>query len=572
MHQPSRSTVVPRTGPDFGEGTDRVSLTEMASFLREFAGSILRITALFFVAAFVYAIVAEPVYTAVAQIMLEPSKARTMLDEQNRPETAVDQARIESNIEILKSDQLALDVVRKLQLSRLPEFAAPTGEVYPERYAVLAFANYLSARRVGQSLVIEIAFRFGDPVLAANITNGLVDAYMARETAVKSDAVDKANKWLYERQFELHKQTQEAVAELQRYRQEHRDQSPETTARLSELENQALTFQRMHDAFLQKFNDTIQKVSFPEPDARVISAAAVPIRRSHPKRLLIIGFATVLGLGIGIVLALVRRNLDQTLKTSDQLHGKVDYWGSISQLPKGRASYKKLLYRFTRRPQVVARLVSMFRDPLLTTAAERRSSWMTGEFYNIKEALDCATDERKPRFIGVAAAREKEGTTTVAANLAALYALCGARTLLVDSCVDNPTASRALHQNAQEKVVRPLKDQKLGEQVEANGEQMFSVLRAGHMTGVVNIADWEGPCQAAGELAALREKYEVVIFDLPALARSPDAHAIARFLDAIVLVAERGATPLASVLSAVDTLRSARAEIVGVVLNKVKRA
>jgi Mrp family chromosome partitioning ATPase len=138
--------------------------------------------------------------------------------------------------------------------------------------------------------------------------------------------------------------------------------------------------------------------------------------------------------------------------------------------------------------------------------------------------------------------------------------------------VDNSTASRALHQNAQEKAVPPLNDQKPGEQVGGNGEQTFSVLRASHMTGVVNIADWEGPCQAARELAALREKYEVVIFDLPALARSPDARAIARFLDAIVLVAERGATPLASVLSAVDTLRSARAEIVGVVLNKVKRA
>jgi succinoglycan biosynthesis transport protein ExoP len=271
-------------------------------------------------------------------------------------------------------------------------------------------------------------------------------------------------------------------------------------------------------------------------------------------------------------LALVRRNLDQTLKTSEQLDGKVDYWGSISQLPKGRASYKKALYRFARRPRVDARVVSMFRDPVLNTVAEQPSSWMTGEFYSIKEALDCATDERKPRFIGVAAAREKEGTTTVAANLAALYALCGARTLLVDSCVDNSTASRALHQNAQEKAVPPLNHQKPGEQVGGNGEQTFGVLRASHMTGVVNIADWEGPCQAARELAALREKYEVVIFDLPALARSPDAHAIARFLDAIVLVAERGATPLASVLSAVDTLRSARAEIVGVVLNKVKRA
>jgi Mrp family chromosome partitioning ATPase len=62
--------------------------------------------------------------------------------------------------------------------------------------------------------------------------------------------------------------------------------------------------------------------------------------------------------------------------------------------------------------------------------------------------------------------------------------------------------------------------------------------------------------------------YEAVVFDFPGLRTSADARAMARFLDAMIVVAQAGVTPLDAVHAAVRALRSAGAPVVGVVLNK----
>jgi Mrp family chromosome partitioning ATPase len=72
------------------------------------------------------------------------------------------------------------------------------------------------------------------------------------------------------------------------------------------------------------------------------------------------------------------------------------------------------------------------------------------------------------------------------------------------------------------------------------------------------------------EFERLRQSYHTVFFDFPGLARSPDARAMARFLDAVIVVAAAGVTPLDSVRSAVQALYNARAPVVGIVLNKVR--
>ena len=73
-----------------------------------------------------------------------------------------------------------------------------------------------------------------------------------------------------------------------------------------------------------------------------------------------------------------------------------------------------------------------------------------------------------------------------------------------------------------------------------------------------------------GDFDALREHYQAVIFDLPGLDRSAEAPALARFLDAVIVVAEAEATPLDTLRAAVAALRRARAPVIGVILNKAK--
>ena len=200
MHDYARASLFHAPERDAADQDRHISLMDVVQFVRRWRRTIAVVTGIFILAAAAYAYMAEPLFTAYAQVMLDSSQARDMLDDPNRVVLPADQARVESHIEIIRSDQLALDVVRKLQLTKLPEFNAPKGVKDREGFAVAMFERGLSARRIGQSLVIEVAFRFRDPTLSASIVNTLIDSYVAREMQVKSDSIEQADHWLFEKQ------------------------------------------------------------------------------------------------------------------------------------------------------------------------------------------------------------------------------------------------------------------------------------------------------------------------------------------------------------------------------------
>jgi Mrp family chromosome partitioning ATPase len=70
-------------------------------------------------------------------------------------------------------------------------------------------------------------------------------------------------------------------------------------------------------------------------------------------------------------------------------------------------------------------------------------------------------------------------------------------------------------------------------------------------------------------LQRLSETYEMIIVDMPPLAAVVDGVAISSILDSVVLIAEWGATPLPVLSEVTRSLRNARAEILGAVINKV---
>ena len=71
--------------------------------------------------------------------------------------------------------------------------------------AFLNFANRLTARRVGQSYVIEIAYSSSDPALAARVANAAASAYLLQSVEFKADAAASGAEFLQGRaQFPVH--------------------------------------------------------------------------------------------------------------------------------------------------------------------------------------------------------------------------------------------------------------------------------------------------------------------------------------------------------------------------------
>ena len=95
------------------------------------------------------------------------------------------------------------------------------------------------------------------------------------------------------------------------------------------------------------------------------------------------------------------------------------------------------------------------------------------------------------------------------------------------------------------------------------------VLPIGKADSAATPGDRIGSERSSLRIDEIRQNFDTIIFDLPALSSSPDARAIAPFLDGVVLVATCGRTSAGALSHAAMSLRAIRANPLGVVVNRM---
>jgi len=84
--------------------------------------------------------------------------------------------------------------------------------------AIDSVLGRLQVNTVGRSLVIDIAFTSESPKLAADVANSLSEQYLESQLDAKSDASQRANKWLNSRIIDLRARVLDAEKLVERYR------------------------------------------------------------------------------------------------------------------------------------------------------------------------------------------------------------------------------------------------------------------------------------------------------------------------------------------------------------------
>jgi succinoglycan biosynthesis transport protein ExoP len=175
-----------------------------------------------------YHFTASGTYTASTTMMIDTrqSQLQTLLGD-----VAPDAAWIESQIGVLKSQNVAAYVVKQLRLAEDPAFSASdaglldkilarigwksgsesSSEAERVGRALFALSSQLEARRVGQSYMIRIDLRWHSPEQAAKIANAMIDAYIFEQLNAKYQSNRRAGDWLQERLQSLREQA--SVAE-----------------------------------------------------------------------------------------------------------------------------------------------------------------------------------------------------------------------------------------------------------------------------------------------------------------------------------------------------------------------
>jgi polysaccharide biosynthesis transport protein len=200
-----------------------------------------------------------PVYDAGGTI--EINKPDASLNFQNSATFSLDYfdpTELETELKILQSDLLALQVIRELNLDRRPEFGgglpAPSLDLAPDPMqsdparasAVLGgFKGSLRVALAPNSRIIEVHYRSSDPQMAATIVNTLMQTYVENNFKARFESTMQASDWLQKQLVDMQMKVETSQEKLVRYQKEHEilgsdEKQNIITEKLDEL-NKAMT-------------------------------------------------------------------------------------------------------------------------------------------------------------------------------------------------------------------------------------------------------------------------------------------------------------------------------------------
>lgn len=281
----------------------------------------------------------------------------------------------------------------------------------------------------------------------------------------------------------------------------------------------------------RRFNEDLNRESLAVRNALVITAASPPLRKSTPKTSLILALALVSGLLSGFGAALCFDRLDRRIR-------------SLSQIGSGHNSLLLSELPIAERPNTS-------NSNLAFTAIERPWSKFGDGLRSIKSTLDATADRSGEKCIGVCPIAAGAGATTIATNLAALYARSGKRVLLLDADFGNRSLTGLLAPHATKGLVELVLDQEddcfIGD--ERHG---FTVLPLTNSSRVANAAIFLRSAAMTALLRQARAEFDIVLVDLPPSLDVIDGNFVGLTLERMIFVAEYGKTLIEELTAAID--------------------
>lgn len=512
-------------------------------------------------AALVYARTTPSTYTAAATVLLEPRRQLPSSARETVAPSSLDLNHTDSELQVIRSERLLTTVFDALALADHGELIpqpsgvrrALTGWMAaglrdgwkaltialpfvggraaasdsadaavrleddtladPRRSAFENFARRYSARRIGQSYVLEISYASSDPQLPARVANAAASAYLLQSVAFKADAARSGAEFLQGRLDALASQVAAAAAAVKA--------------------------------------GALPVLSIPDADARIIGAAQEPLGPSAPRTGLIMAFAGVAGLLSGVFVAALGSVFDRRVRRPQDLQRETGL-SCLAVVPEAGA------WRGRRRVSAL--------DGAMLLANENAGAFAEA-IRGLRTAMEigwaAGRTEGSP-VVAIGAWKAGVGATLLTMNLAQLLARRGRPVSVFSADLPDPRGGG-------DPGGRSLAD--LLVEGAAPEQAAFANFHGVHMLSIRSAAsrlnrfvDFRDP-RAALIVAQARQHGEVLI-DLPPLSESADAIALASHADVVILVAAEGRTSLDELNDALGSLQRAGVSVIGAVINR----
>jgi polysaccharide biosynthesis transport protein len=330
----------------------------------------------------------------------------------------------------------------------------------------------------------------------------------------------------------------------------------QSQVRLRELETAANTYRGIYETFLSRFTQSVQQQSFPSTEARIVTVASPPGLPSSPKISLTLALAALCGLGLGVMSAFAREQMNRQIHTRAHLETLLG------------TTCLAVLPAFFKQKRFIGKLKATQNSGAFRHISEVAPFSATAEALRyIKVAIDLHPTGGK--VIGIVSALPGEGKTTVATGFAAFVAKSGARALLVDADLRNPSMTRTLGYAGIPGLLNMVADKSdFRDLVVTDSKFEFDFLPSTTQIKPTNSSDILNSPEMKDMLRAAKSDYDYVLVDLPPVLPVVDVKAAAHLFDAFVLVVEWGSTSTDQILKAINTSPILSERLLGAVLNK----
>jgi len=501
----------------FAQEAPEADLRDYLRVLRHRRGIIILSVLVVVITALAASFFQTKVYQGTAQLLMQPQAQETLFDP-NTGQVNNTASQVQTEIEVIQSRPVRDAVLKKLGLP-------PSTQNVPK----------VSASQVGTTDIVLVKAQSTNPDSAASIANAYATSYIEFRRTQDVNSLTAAATQLQSEISDLQKQVDADNAQIQNG-------------------NTAVSGQRdslisQQSVFKQKLDQLQVDSSLKSGGAQLVTPAVAPTTpiKPTPKRNAVIALAV--GLIFGTGLAFLFEYLDDSVRSKDDLDRATGGVPNLGLIPPIR-------------PEKVGDtppLISL--DEPNSAAAEAYRTLRTSvQFVGLDQSFRCLL---------VTSSSAAEGKSSTVANLGVALARAGQWVCVVCCDLRRPRlhdffgVSNDVGFTSAVLGEAPLADALQG----VDGVDRLAVLASGPLPP--NPAELLSSARVTEIVNALRQQFDVVIFDSPPVLPVTDAAVLSARMDAVLLVATAGKTSRREASRAVELLHQINAPLAGTVLNGI---